>query len=376
MGGPEQQEVIKGRLVSVDVLRGFDMFWIIGGAALFRNMAKVWTNPVTETINRQLSHAKWEGFHFWDLIMPLFLFVVGVAMPFSFGKRLARGDSKKKLYFHVLKRVLILLVLGLMAQGHLLEYDLSTLVFHVNTLHTIAAGYFISSLIILNLNIVWQMVTTAGLLLLFWALMVLVPLTGCGADMLTPDCNLAFYLDRLILSKLGLLHFWDADTGSMRTLSCITFGCNVMLGAMAGQLLRSEREQRSKVLWLFGVGVGCLALGFIWGTWFPIIKRLWTSSFVLFAGGWCYLLLALFYLVIDVLGLRKWAFGFVVIGMNAIVVYMATMLYDFRNIGNIFVGGLGKWLGGWNDFVQTAAAFAVVWLILYWMYRKRSFIKI
>jgi len=200
--------------------------------------------------------------------------------------------------------------------------------------------------------------------------MTLVPVPGYGAGVLTPDGNLAIYLDKLILGQFqdGTSYTW--------ILSSMTFGCTVMLGAMAGELLRSERKQTAKVLWLLGAGVGCLLLGLMWGNWFPIINHLWTSSLVLFSGGWCLLLLALFYLVIDVWGLRKWAFGFVVIGMNAIAVYMATRLFDFHHIGNIFVGGLDKWLGPWNDFVQTTAAFAVVWLILYWMYRKKSFIKI
>ncbi len=117
-------------------------------------------------------------------------------------------------------------------------------------------------------------------------------------------------------------------------------------------------------------------LGLVWNVKFAIIKYLWTSSFVLFSGGICFLLLAGFYLVIDVWHLRKWAFGFVVIGTNAIAVYMATRLFDFRTIGNIFVGGLAESSGPWNDFMQAMAGFIVVWLILYWMYRKKSFIKI
>jgi len=149
-----------------------------------------------------------------------------------------------------------------------------------------------------------------------------------------------------------------------------------MLGALGGQLLRSEKKQKSKVFCLLTAGIGCLTLGLVWSNWFPIIKNLWTSSFVLLTAGISYLLLALFYLIIDVYGFKKWAFGLVVIGMNAIAAYMATMLFDFRKIGNIFVGGLEERLGAWNGFVQQAAAFVVIWLILFWMYRKKSFIKI
>ena len=123
-------------------------------------------------------------------------------------------------------------------------------------------------------------------------------------------------------------------------------------------------------------GMSCIIVGIIWGIWFPIIHHLWTSSLVLFAGGISLLLLSLFYLLIDVGGYKKWAFIFVVIGMNAITVYVATHIFDFSNIGNVFVGGLAKYLGTWNDFVQALTALTVIWLILYWMYRKKTFIKI
>jgi predicted acyltransferase len=156
----------------------------------------------------------------------------------------------------------------------------------------------------------------------------------------------------------------------------MTFACTVMLGVMAGHLLRWEKTDRAKVLCLTAAGIGCLLVALLWHNWFPIIKRIWSSSFVLYSGGLCYLLLALFYLVIDVWGYKKWAFGFVVIGMNAITVYMATHVFNFRHIGDIFVDGLDKYVGNWSPFIHAVAAFAVIWLIMWWMYRKRSFIKI
>ena len=364
------QELIKGRVMSIDALRGFDMFWIIGGGTMFRSLIEAANNKFLNNLQPQLRHAQWEGFRSWDLIMPLFLFIVGVAMPFSFNKRLQRGDSKKQLYFHIIERTIILFILGMIAQGHLLEYDLSKLRIYCNTLQAIAAGYLIASIIMLNMRVVWQITTTAALLLLFWALMMLVPVPGYGAGVLTPEGNLAIYLDKMILGQFqdGTSYTW--------ILSSMTFGCTVMLGALAGQLLRAQKRPAVKVALLLTMGAGCLLIGLLWHNWFPIIKHLWTSSFVLFSAGLCYLLLALFYLVIDVWGLRRWAFGFVVIGMNAISVYMATHLFDFRHVGNIFVGNLDKWLGQWNDFVQATAAFVVIWLILYWMYCKKTFIKV
>ena len=324
----------------------------------------------------QFEHVKWIGFRAWDLIMPLFLFVVGAAMPFSFAKRLARGDSKKLLYAHILKRVLILFVLGLICQGHLLDFDLSKLVFHLNTLHAIAAGYLISSLIILNLNLTWQIAVTTALLILFWLILTVIPVPGFGSGVLTPEGNIGLYLDRWVLEKIGCLRFCETNLNSMRPLSSITFTCNVMLGVFAGKLLHSNKSEKKKILWLLTIGVSLVILGLFWGHWFPIIKKLWTSSFVLYAAGWSYLLLALFYLVIDVWGLKKWAFGFRVIGTNAITAYVATHLFDFRNFGGIFVDGMTGRVGLWDEFIQFFAAFTILWLLLYWMYRSKSFVKL
>jgi predicted acyltransferase len=363
--------VTKGRLMSLDALRGFDMFWIIGGYTIVMGLGKALNNAWFDTyIMPQVRHMDWAGFTAWDLIMPLFLFVVGTAMPFSFAKRLAQGEGKARLFLHVIYRVIILWILGMIAQGRLLEYDLAQLRFFSNTLQAIAAGYLISSIILLSLPLLGQFAATAALLLLYWGLMMLVPVPGHEAGQLTPEVNLAMYIDKLILGPYqdGTTYTW--------ILSSMTFAATVMMGAFAGQLLRSELHKALKFLILLAAGLACVALGWAWGLRFPIIKHIWTSSMVLYAGGWSLLLLCAFYLVIDVLRLRFLAFFFVVIGMNAIAVYMVTRVFDFRNIGDIFVHGLAQWTGDGHDFVRAVAGFAVLWSILFYMYRKRTFIKI
>jgi predicted acyltransferase len=357
------------RLMCVDALRGFDMLWIIGGAEVLINFSKATGLEFLGNTALHFDHT-WGQFHFYDLIMPLFLFIVGVVMPVSFRKRLERGESKKSIYRHVLRRVFILYILGLIASGHLLTFDIMKIHLWTDTLHAIAVGYLVSSTLILEAGLKWQIMFTSALLLLYWAIMALIPIPGAGAGIFEPETNLALYVDNAILG-----HFQEGG-GWTYILTNMTFIGSVMLGVFAGRILLSDRDPKKKVDLLLLFGVSCLLAGKIWGIWFPVIHHLWTSSLVLFAGGLSALLLGIFYLIIDVWGYKKWAFFFVVIGMNAIAVYVASHLFNFEHIGNVFVGGLSKYVGPWDDFIKSTAALTVIWLILYWMYRKNTFIKI
>jgi len=358
------------RVMSIDALRGFDMFWITGGETVFASLDKIFNCPATKFINKQLQHAAWEGFTFEDIIMPLFLFICGVAMPYSFAKRIERGDSKLKLYRHVIIRVLILWVLGMIKQGNLLQFDLSTLRLYNNTLQAIAAGYLIAAILILEFRLLWQIVLTAGLLIAYWLMMTFVNVPGHGAGVLTEQGNLAIYLDRLVLGR------FEDGTSYSWILSSLGFGATTMMGVFAGMWLRSKRTGYSKVGALITAGVVSIGLGALWGLVFSVIKHLWTSSFVLYSGGFCLLLMGLFYLVIDVWKIRKWAWFFVIIGANAIFAYMSNTFIPFGWISGSFLDGLVKWLGNWDSFVHTTATFAVFWLLLWYMYRKKTFIKI
>jgi predicted acyltransferase len=357
------------RLMCVDALRGFDMLWIIGGAEVLVSLCKASGIGFLSNMEVNFDH-NWGQFHFYDLIMPLFLFIVGVVMPISFGNRLKKGTTKKQLYRHILKRVVVLYILGLIASGHLLTFDSTKMHLWTDTLHAIAVGYLVSSILILETGRKWQIGITAGLLILYWLVMALVPVPGRGAGIYEPDTNLALYIDNAVLGH------WQEGAGWTYIITNMTFVCSVMLGVFAGQILQSDNNPYRKAWLLTLIGVCCVLAGRIWGIWFPVIHHLWTSSLVLYAGGLSFVLLALFFLVIDVWGYRKWAFFFVVIGMNAIAVYVATHLFDFTLLGNVFVGGLLQHLGAWAGFVEASAGLAVVWLILYFMYRKSIFIKI
>jgi predicted acyltransferase len=345
------------------------MLWIIGGAEVLISLCKATGIGFLSNMEVNFDHS-WGQFHFYDLIMPLFLFIVGAVMPISFRNRISKGVNKKSLYRHILRRVLILYILGLIASGHWLTFDTSKMHLWTDTLHAIAVGYLVSSILILETNRKVQLIVTGSLLVAYWLVMVFIPIPGVGAGFFEPDKNLALYVDNAVLGH------WQEGAGWTYILSNMTFICSVMLGVFAGQLLMSDVKPMKKAGMLALIGIGCILAGKLWGIWFPIIHHLWTSSLVLFAGGLSFLLLALFYLVIDVWGYRKWSFFFVVIGMNAIAVYVATHLFDFTTIGNVFVGGLLKWLGVWAPFVEASAALAVIWLILYWMYKTKTFIKI
>ena len=357
------------RLKSLDALRGFDMFWIIGGGEVVRGLAKAWDTPVLSAFVPQLEHVRWQGLHCWDVIWPLFMFIVGVAIPFSIARRRAAGASSRSLFLHALWRSLILFAIGTATQGNLLEWNLSVFRPCYSVLHGIAAGYLIAVIVVLAVRPRRRVIVPGGFLVAYWALLMFVPVPGVGRGVLTPTGNLATYLDRAIL---GRFHYGE----NTWILSYLGFASSVLLGVLAGELLASARPARTKIVLLVAAGVACIAQGMLWSIEFPIIKLLWTSSFVLVAGGISFLALALFYWIIDVRGCQRWAFFFVVIGMNSLAVYVATMLFDFRMISDIFIGKLLPRLGRWDQFTEWVVTLSVIWSLLYWMYRKKLFIRL
>jgi predicted acyltransferase len=357
------------RLVSLDALRGFDMFWITGGAGILFGLGKIVRSPVFDKCLDQLKHVPWQGLHFEDLIWPLFMFIMGVAIPFSVAKRRAQGATDRSLLGHALRRAMIMFCLGTITQGNLLLFDLSQFRPCYSVLHGLAAGYFIATVVALKVKAKWHTLTIGVFLLVYWAMIMLIPVPGVGAGVLTPQGNIAIFVDKLVL---GRFHYGE----NTWFLSYLGFGASVLLGVQAGRILMTENTPGRKVLHLVAAGIVSVAVGLLWSLWFPVIKLLWTSSYVLIGGGIGFLALALFYWIIDVQGYQKWAFGFMVIGMNSIAAYFATEVFDFRVVGNVFVGHLLPRLGRCDHFVEALAAFAVVWLILYWMYRNRAFIKI
>jgi predicted acyltransferase len=359
------------RIASVDALRGFDMFWITGGEEVVHSFYKVFHNPAMAALDRQFHHVRWEGFRFYDLIFPLFLFVVGVVLPFSLTRRLEAGANRSQLYRHLVRRLVLLLLLGLIYNG-LLDFNFHELRI-AGVLQRIALCYFFAALVVMNTSVRGQAIVTGGILVAYWLILMLIPVPAVGAGVLTPDGNLSGYLDRLLLPQPFCCYRFGDNEGILSTLPAVS---TTLLGVLAGHWLRSNQAPKRKVLGMMAAGVACLLVGFLWWYWFPIIKNLWTSTYVLFAAGWSLLLLALFYWLIDVCGLKRWAFFFTVIGVNAITIYVAWHLFDFGNLTAIFVHGFVGYLGSLQPVFSEASVAATAWLFLWFLYRQKIFLKV
>jgi predicted acyltransferase len=361
------------RLLSIDALRGFDMFWIIGGDELVHALAKWAPSDVMDRLNEQMDHVEWEGFHFYDLIFPLFLFLVGVVLPFSIGSHQAKGESTGWVYWRILRRTVLLFFLGLV-YNHFLQFDFEHQRY-AGVLQRIAICYGIAALIVLHVRPRGQFIIMIVTLLGYWAILAWVPAPGGAAGDLTMEGNLAGWIDRQYLpGEIKEEYYGYGDNEGF--LSTIPAVATTLLGALAGQWLRSTRPGLLKALLLAVAGGVCLGLGYAWNPWFPVIKTLWTSSYVLMAGGWSLLLLAVFYFIIDVLSFRWWAYFFVVIGANAIVIYVAPVFINFHYISNAVLGGIARHLDDLGPVILVLGVLALKWLFLLYLYRRRLFLRV
>ena len=380
------ESTLSRRLVSLDALRGFDMFWIVGGDALFRALMKWGDWSFSPMVIEQLDHCEWEGFRFYDLIFPLFIFMAGVAMPFSLGRQRERGVSTPKLFWRVFRRMVILFALGLMCNG-ILQWHPPVRVMGVLQRIALATGF--AGFIFLLLRTRGQAIAVAVILLGYWALLAFVPPPGGTAPDYTMDGNLSAYIDRVAIrdpltingKAYGKLYYNLKKDGTTEgenegLLSTIPAIATALLGALAGQWLLICPCNRRRVVWLLGAGLVCIGVGLAWGQVFPIIKILWTSTYVLIAGGCSLLLLGLFYLIIDVWKLRFWAFPFVVIGLNSITIYVVPRFVDFRKMSAFFFGGLISHTGELAPVLTPLCFLLCEWLFLYYLYRRQLFLRV
>lgn len=361
------------RLDSLDALRGFDMLWISGGELVITSLRDLTGWPALHWASMQLEHVPWEGFHFYDLIFPLFLFISGVTIPFALARRRGRGEGTKGLTMRFVRRAVLLIFLGMVYNG-LLSFDWANLRC-ASVLGRIGLGYFFAALIVTRTNIRTQAIWAAGLLLGYWGAMMLIPVPGIGAGVITPEGTLEGLIDRLLLPGKFYFDAYDPE-GILSTIPAIS---TALMGSLAGHCLIEARwNGKKKALALFLAGIASLGLGYLWGLSFPVIKNIWSSSFVLVAGGWSLILLSGFYLVMDVWGWKKWAFLFVLIGMNPLTLYLtqAGMIHYESTTAYFFNGLLHLFSDPLRALLWALCLLSVKILFLYFLYRKKIFLRV
>jgi predicted acyltransferase len=364
------------RLVSLDVFRGVT----IAGMILVNDPGS-WSY-----VYGPLRHAEWHGWTPTDLVFPFFLFIVGVAITLALEGRIARGESHGGIFKQILRRTLILFGLGLLLNA-LGDFDWSTLRIP-GVLQRIALCYFFTSLIFIKTGKRGQIIIAVALLIVYWLLLTLVPVPGYGAGVLTPEGNLAAYVDNRLMRG----HLWKPTWDPEGLLSTIPAVATTILGVLTGYWLKSSRSGGRKTVGLLIAGVIGVLIGEIMNIWFPINKNLWTSSFVVFTAGMACLFLAACYWLVDVKGYRKLVTPFVMFGVNPIVVYVLSSigagLLDFLQVtapggqsvalkDYIYEYLLASWAGPMNGSLFFALGYVLFWLgPMAVLYRKRIFIKV
>lgn len=369
------------RLESLDILRGMDLFLLtILGPVIFR-LSKTGNYAWEAVVMPQFDHVPWAGFTLWDLIMPLFMFMAGVAIPFSLDKYRGKGMGKSKVYIRLFRRFVLLWILGMIVQGHLLDFDWEVLRFFSNTLQAIAVGYLFSALFYLWFKPGVQVGISVALLAGFWILMETV-----GGGNYNEHGNLCEIVDNAVFG-IHRDHAFrgpdggivvDADYTYTWIVSSLNFIVTVMTGMFAGEILRSRNwSEKKKMLTMLAAGAGMLAAGYLWGLQMPVIKHIWTSSMTLVSSGWCFLALLAVYFIVDFKKKGKWLGWFKIWGMNSILAYVMHQVIKFTSIPQSVFHGLEQFMSPeWYKLVITVSCALIEFAILKYCYDHKIYLKV
>ncbi|MGL4518683.1 MAG: acyltransferase family protein [Phocaeicola sp.] len=368
------------RLNSLDILRGFDMFCLVALSTLLWALQKPIDSPLYDALLTQFTHKSWEGFAFWDLIMPLFVFMAGVSMPFAYSKYLRDSSlDRKNLYLKIGRRFLLLWILGMVCQGNLLAFDPNKIRLFSNTLQSIAVGYLGASLLFLNLKTNRQLLVTLSLFILY-----IVCMEWIGGGDYTPTGNWAEKVDTAILGRFrdGVWYdksgAWHFSTSYHYTwiISSLNFIVTVMIGLFTGLIIKGKESEMKKVKVMLLLAILLISGGWILHLYMPVIKPIWSSSMTLVSGGYCMGLMTLFYYVIDVKGHFKYVSWLKIYGMNSLVAYTLVNVVSFKSISTSLFFGLEHLVGPFYGFVITLSDCLILFALLYVMYRQKIFIRV
>ena len=367
---------MKERLSSLDILRGADMFLLLFIGPVIRALCKVYPDG-TAWLSTQVQHVAWEGFVLWDIIMPLFLFMSGITIPFAMAKYKNGLRPDGKFHLKLLKRFCLLFLLGWIVQGNLLEFSWKMFHPYANTLQAIAVGYVVAALLFVYCKPRWQIVAAVVLFTGYWIAFACTGMNLDGQD------NIAMVIDKAVLGSHRDGVQWLAD-GNWRfrtsyqytwILSSLNFAVTVLLGCFAGQMLKSDRFKPAKrALWVAVAGVALVAAGLAVSPLFPIIKKIWSSSMTLFSGGICFLLVALTYYLVDVRGWHKGADWLKIYGMNALTAYCVGEVVKFTSVSESFLHGFSGMT--WSPVLIAFADASILFGLLFLMYRRKVFLKV
>jgi len=355
----------EGRLVSLDTFRGFIMFWIIGGEALAVGLQALKPNFLLNTFVYELNHTPWQGLRFYDCIWPAFMLMVGLSVPLSFAKR-SRTQTYPQMLGHAVKRFAVLFLLGSLREsvhsGAPYWVELSS------ALQPIAIAYLVAFLLVRKSQRLQAAV--GGLILVAYALILaFVPAPGVPAGTLDPYKNLVRSVDLMVLGRTYPTEPWGTVLCTLPTIS------TTILGLLIGEWLMSTRSRESKAKMIAGAGLCCLAAGYALSSFVPVIMKIWTTSYGLVSAGWACVMFLLFYWVIDVRGHQKGSLLFVVIGSNAVFIYMVASIVPLRQWVSIFTRSMVGASGHLEPLLHAVVVLVVEWLVLFWMYRNKIFIK-
>ena len=361
------------RLMSLDALRGFDMLFIMGFSLVVREFCALFPGGAEWPLALTMKHSAWDGLTLFDTIFPLFLFIAGVSFPFSYAKQVASNMSRGKIYMKILRRAVILIFLGLV-YNDFFKLDFENLRV-CSVLGRIGIAWSLAALLFINFSTKTRVVISSVILVGYWLLICYVPAPDVvGALPLSKEGNLVGYLDRMITP--GTLIYGTFDPEGL--LSALPAVVTAMLGMFTGEFVRrNDITEQKKAGYMGLASIALLAVGLVWSLVFPVNKALWSSSFVLVVGSYSLAMFALFYYVIDVRGYQKWATPFVVIGLNSITIYMAQRIIPFKSISAFFLQGFADMLPQeWSALLMRIGYLAVSWLFLYFLYKKKVFLKI
>ena len=361
------------RLASIDALRGFDMLMIAGGGQFIEHLGGKTGLAWVDAVSAQFEHPEWHGFTFYDFIFPLFLFLAGTSLPFSLNSGLAKGFTKSTLLSKVARRMLVLILLGVLYKNAPVDIFDPAHIRYGSVLGRIGIGTFLATVLYLNFSQNQRLYIALGVLACYFLAMKFIPVPGYGAGDLTFEGNLNGWFDRHFMPGRLLQKTYD----ELALLTQLPAACLVIFGTLAGDVLLNHSGSQAKLKRLLVLGAIGVAAGLLWNFVFPINKHLWSSSFILLTAGMAFWSLALFYWIIDVRGWQRWSFFFRVIGMNSLVMYLAYRFIDFDETSRLLFSGIyGHLAEDWHGVFNALGGLLVAWLFLYFLWRKKVFVKV